>query len=195
MVNVYFDVTSDRHARISSIPRRVWPSSTTIASSLNRAMSPSGSRSAWWSKNHDAGLLEPSDVDPETGYRYYSVDQLPVAQVIRRLRNLKMPVAEVKAVIETRDADTRNRLIATHLDRLESELTRTRAAVGELRDLLEPPPTHPVEHRTVPPTPAIAIQETIDREDVFPWWQGAIGELTASAHAQGLAPTVSSPPT
>jgi len=138
---------------------------------------------------HDAGLLEPREVDPGTGYRYYSVDQLPVAQVIRRLRDLDMPIAEVKAVIGEPDADGRNRLIAAHLDRLESELARTRAAVSELRDLLEPPTPHAIEHRTVPPTAAIAIEETIDREDLFAWWQGAIGELTASAHAQGLRRT------
>ncbi|MBE2320615.1 MerR family transcriptional regulator [Solirubrobacter sp. CPCC 204708] len=138
---------------------------------------------------HDAGLLEPSDIDPQTGYRYYSTDQLPVAQVIRRLRNLRMPVADVKAVLAAADADARNRLIADHLDRLESELAETRAAVSELRDLLQPPAPHPIEHRTVPPTPAIAIEDTVDRDDLYAWWQGAIGELTATARAQGLHQT------
>src|SRR5688500_15431395 len=96
---------------------------------------------------HDAGLLEPSDVDPGTGYRYYSVEQIPVAQVIRRLRNLRMPVAEVKAVLAAPDADLRNRLIAEHLTRLESELAETRTAVNELRDLLQQPVSQPIEHR------------------------------------------------
>jgi DNA-binding transcriptional MerR regulator len=135
---------------------------------------------------HDAGLLEPSEVDPDSGYRYYSPDQIPVAQVIRRLRDLRMPVPEVKAVLAAPDAEARNRLIAEHLTRLESELSRTRAAVGELRDLLEPRASGPIEHRTVPATRAIAIRQTIDRSDLFAWWQGAIGELTAVAGAHGL---------
>lgn len=138
---------------------------------------------------HDAGLLEPSAVDPQTGYRYYSADQIPVAQVIRRLRNLRMPLPEVKAVLAAPDADARNRLIAEHLGRLESELAETRAAVSELRDLLQPPTPHPIEHRTVPPTPAIAIHQTVERDDLYAWWQGAIGELTATALAQGLRRT------
>jgi DNA-binding transcriptional MerR regulator len=138
---------------------------------------------------HDAGLLEPSDVDPETGYRYYSTEQIPVAQVIRRLRNLRMPVGEVKRVLAAPDADARNRLIAEHLTRLESELAETRAAVGELRDLLQPSAPHPIEHRTTPATPAIAVQATVAREDLYAWWQGAIGELTATAHAHGLRRT------
>src|SRR6266566_4943311 len=35
---------------------------------------------------HEVGLLEPSEVDPHNGYRYYSEEQIPLAQVIRRLR-------------------------------------------------------------------------------------------------------------
>ena len=31
---------------------------------------------------HAAGLLEPDTVDPSTGYRYYTPEQIPTAQVI-----------------------------------------------------------------------------------------------------------------
>ena len=51
---------------------------------------------------HQAGLLEPAAVNPDTGYRYYSAGQIPAAQVIRRLRDLEMPVADVKAVLARR---------------------------------------------------------------------------------------------
>src|SRR6202050_1937831 len=34
---------------------------------------------------HSVGLLEPADVDPGNGYRYYGVEQIPHAQVIPRL--------------------------------------------------------------------------------------------------------------
>jgi DNA-binding transcriptional MerR regulator len=138
---------------------------------------------------HEVGLLEPSAVDPDNGYRYYSEDQIPVAQVIRRLRALQMPVAEVRSVLAAPDSDARNRLIVEHLDRLESELAQTRAAVGELRHLLEPEAPYPIEHRTVPPTPAIGIQQTVDRDDIFAWWQGALGELHATIRAAGLSAT------
>ena len=80
---------------------------------------------------HEVGLLEPSEVDPDNGYRYYSEDQIPLAQVIRRLRGLQMPVADVKSVLAAPDSDARNQLIVEHLDRLELELVQTRAAGGE----------------------------------------------------------------
>jgi DNA-binding transcriptional MerR regulator/effector-binding domain-containing protein len=139
---------------------------------------------------HEVGLLPPSEVDPGNGYRYYSERQIPQAQVIRRLRGLQMPVAEVKAVLAADDPEQRNQLIVAHLDRLEAELDRTRAAVGELRDLLERPDGGArVEHRSVAATPAVAIEATVAREDILAWWQGALGELHASARAQGLTAT------
>jgi DNA-binding transcriptional MerR regulator/effector-binding domain-containing protein len=138
---------------------------------------------------HEVGLLEPSEVDPSNGYRYYAEDQIPLAQVIRRLRGLQMPVAEVRSVLAAPDPEARNQLIVAHLDRLEGDLARTRAAVLELRGLLERPVTpRAVEHRTVLPTAAIAIQATVDRDDLLAWWQGALGELHAVLGAQGLQP-------
>ena len=139
---------------------------------------------------HQVGLLEPAAVNPETGYRYYSAGQIPVAQVIRRLRDLEMPVADVKAVLAAPDASARNLLIAAHLDRLEAGLAQTRTAVESLRDLLRPPDGQVViEHRSVPATVAAAVEAVVDRADVLAWWQGALGELWAAARAQGLHAT------
>jgi DNA-binding transcriptional MerR regulator len=139
---------------------------------------------------HQVGLLEPEFVDLRTGYRYYGDEQIPLAQVIRRLRDLEMPIPEVKAVLAAPAASSRNRLIAAHLDSLEAELARTRRAVGALRDLLQRPEAPlVVEHRTVPAVHAAGISQPIDREDAFAWWQGALGELHAAVDAQRLAST------
>jgi DNA-binding transcriptional MerR regulator/effector-binding domain-containing protein len=136
---------------------------------------------------HEVGLLAPATVNPGTGYRYYSADQVPAAQVIRRLRDLEMPVGEVKAVLAADDAADRNALIAAHLDRLEAELAQTRAAVDSLRNLLQPPPGAPaIEHRSVPAVRAAGITAVVDHGDVLAWWQGALGELRATVRAQGL---------
>ncbi len=44
---------------------------------------------------HRVGLLEPADVDPVTGYRRYTSVQIPIAQVIRRFRDLDMPLDDI----------------------------------------------------------------------------------------------------
>jgi DNA-binding transcriptional MerR regulator/effector-binding domain-containing protein len=139
---------------------------------------------------HQVGLLEPAAVNPDTGYRYYAAGQIPAAQVIRRLRDLEMPVADVKAVLAAPDAPARNALIAAHLNRLEAELAQTRAVVESLRTLLAPPDVPAaIEHRSVPATAAAAVQAVVGRADLLAWWQGALGELRATVRAQGLPAT------
>ncbi len=56
---------------------------------------------------HRIGLLEPAEVDPFTGHRRYTTDQIPTAQVIRRFRALDMPLEEIHAVITTADPGAR----------------------------------------------------------------------------------------
>jgi DNA-binding transcriptional MerR regulator len=139
---------------------------------------------------HQVGLLEPAEVDPHTGYRYYRVEQIPTAQIIQRFRDLGMPIDEVKAVLEAPDLDTRNALISAHLRRLEGELEQTRQAVLSLRNLLEPALAPiSVEHRTLPATQAIGIQEVVDLSDLLVWYHGALGELYATIAVQGVQPS------
>jgi len=99
---------------------------------------------------HEDGLLEPDQVDPHSGYRYYSTDQVPTAQVIRRFRDLDMPVREIARLLAA-DVDERATLITDHLARLQQRLAATTEAVGALQRLLtaEPRPL-PVEHRREP---------------------------------------------
>lgn len=139
---------------------------------------------------HRVGLLEPDEVDRHTGRRYYTTAQIPTAQIIRRLRALDMPVEQIANVLAAPDLDTRNALLAAHLNQMEQELTRTRTAVASLRDLLTGPPggtRAEIGRRSVPATPAAAITETVDVGEALTWYQGALGEIYATLDAQGLA--------
>lgn len=135
---------------------------------------------------HDAGLLEPDTVDPASGYRYYTAGQIPTAQVIHRLRELDVPLPDVRRILGAADPGTRAALVAEHLRRLEAELDRTRAAVTSLRRLLQPEPAPlAVELRRVPQTTAAAVEDDVDHDDVLGWYAGAMAEL----HAVVGAPT------
>ena len=138
---------------------------------------------------HRVGLLEPADVDPFTGHRRYTTDQIPAAQVIRRFRELDMPIEEIRGILAAPDIPARNELIAAHLSRLEQGLARTQNAVAALRDLLSDPqnPGTGISHRSVTATPAAAITAAIDVADASAWYQGALGELHATLSAQGLS--------
>ncbi len=132
---------------------------------------------------HDVGLLEPVSVDPATGYRAYSVAQVPTARVIRRLRDLDMPLDAVRGVLDASDAgdvDARDRLIVVHLERMEVQLEQTQESVASLRALLgTSQPELAVEHRTVPPLRALAITKTVAWDDVEAWLADAFDALHA----------------
>ena len=77
---------------------------------------------------HDMGVLVPAAIDPFSGYRSYDTGQVPTAQVIRRLRDLNMPLDQIRAVLEASDVGERNQEIVAHLERMESQLAQTQAA-------------------------------------------------------------------
>ena len=130
---------------------------------------------------HEAGLLEPATVDTFTGYRYYSAEQIPPAQVIHRLRELDVPLAEVKSILATDDPRRRADLITGHLRRLEEELDRTRSAVVSLRQLLRPEPADlRVELRSVPARTVAAIGDRVALDGVVAWYDAAMAELDAA---------------
>jgi DNA-binding transcriptional MerR regulator/effector-binding domain-containing protein len=137
---------------------------------------------------HRVELLEPAQVDPDTGYRRYTTEQIPVAQVIRRFRDLEMPIEQIQAVLRAPDLTARNRLIADHLSQLEQDLARTQQAVASLRDLLaDPSAAASVSHRRVGATMAAAVSDTVGAGDLLPWFLGALGELYATLDARGVA--------
>ena len=63
---------------------------------------------------HDTGLLEPAEVDSHTGYRRYLTNQIPQAQMIKRFRELRMPLNEIRQLLASPDGSTRNAIIAAH---------------------------------------------------------------------------------
>jgi len=139
---------------------------------------------------HRIGLLEPADVDSDTGHRRYAVSQIPTAQVIRRFRALQMPLDDIAGVLSAPDVDARNELIAAHLIRLEQSLAQTQEATASLRSLLQQPAgAVSVEHRSVDSVTAVAVSEVIDVEDALSWYQGALGELYATLAAQNIPTT------
>src|SRR5512133_475842 len=47
----------------------------------------------------ELGILQPIQIDPQTGYRYYGPDQLPTARMIRNMRDMDMPLATIRRVL------------------------------------------------------------------------------------------------
>jgi DNA-binding transcriptional MerR regulator/effector-binding domain-containing protein len=136
---------------------------------------------------HDLGVLEPAAVDPFTGYRSYDTSQVGSAQVIRRLRDLGMPLDSIAAVLAAPDLEARNREIAAHLARMERQLEQTQASVAALRALLTGPADRPaVELRAIPAVTALAVRQVVDAADLTEWGAGAFDALAQALTVAGL---------
>ena len=138
---------------------------------------------------HDIGLLAPARIDPSSGYRYYRPEQVAPARLIRRLRELDLPVDGVRAVLDAPDDAARDRVIAEHLDRMSRQLRETQEAVDSLRRMLTGEERVEVGRREEPAELTLAIRGTVDGGSVVSWWIEAFTELHRLLRTSGVART------
>src|SRR3954464_6245841 len=139
---------------------------------------------------HDVGVLEPAEIDPATGYRFYLPSQVGLAQMIRRLRDLGMPLDEVRTIMQAPDATTRDATLVAHLQRMEEQLAQTQQTVASLRTLLQQQPESlQVERRAIAATSALAITQIVDASEAVAWWMNAFTVLHRTLASRGAART------
>ena len=103
----------------------------------------------------DVGLLHPAHVDPDTGYRFYALAQARIAEAIRRLRALQLPLDEIAAVLAGGGEVLRERL-EVHRARIEGQVVDSNRILAELdrlihgEETLVPEETLQVEIRDLP---------------------------------------------
>jgi DNA-binding transcriptional MerR regulator/effector-binding domain-containing protein len=82
---------------------------------------------------HDEGLLAPSFVDPQTGYRYYDQRQIEAARVIALLRGLELPLAQIKEILQNRGDDQDVlQVIERHKSAIEEKVRHLRKVARSL---------------------------------------------------------------
>lgn len=90
----------------------------------------------------DSGLLAPASVDQNSGYRYYAPDQTPRALLIRRLREIGMPLEQITEVLGTGGTDAA-RLIDEHVAGLAHRARRARETAAAVKAALSAPDAGP----------------------------------------------------
>ena len=86
-------------------------------------------------------LLRPAYIDRFTGYRRYRRAQLETARTIARLRDLELPLDEIREVLAMDDPAEQRRRLAAHRARIEARtnrLTRLLHVVGRMTDGKDP---------------------------------------------------------
>jgi DNA-binding transcriptional MerR regulator len=135
---------------------------------------------------HESGLLVPTEVDPATGYRSYTVAQLTDAAIIRRLRQLDLPLEAVRAVLDARDPEVTRKVLAEHGAVLEDRLASTQRAIDELSRAVDAPASHtPVHRRFDPGATVLACDGTVAEVEWEPFLHRARQLLVEAAQARG----------
>ncbi len=138
----------------------------------------------------DVGLLEPARKDPSSGYRYYRPEQVAQARLIRRLRDLDLPVDDVRTVLEAPDEATRNAVMVEHLDRMSRQLEQVQETVESLRRMLSDDDEEiGVTIRDEPATMVLAIRGHVDGDSAVSWWIEAFTELHRLLRTAGISRT------
>jgi DNA-binding transcriptional MerR regulator len=82
-------------------------------------------------------LLRPAEVDRFTGYRRYRREQLETARAIARLRDLEVPLDEVRLVLAADDPADQRRRVGEHRARIEARINRLQRVLHVLGQLSE----------------------------------------------------------
>ena len=103
----------------------------------------------------EIGLLEPAHVDEATGYRFYALDQARRADAIRRLRELEVPLEDVRRVLDGEPG-----VLAGHRERLIERIGALSAHVAVLGRIVEG------EEELVPEETQVSVRFELHIEDV-----------------------------
>jgi DNA-binding transcriptional MerR regulator len=83
------------------------------------------------------GLLRPVVVDADSGYRYYSITQLPLARRIRLLRSIDMPLEAIDAVLHAPTPEAMDGHLHEHRQRIEARIAKDQQALRLLQQLID----------------------------------------------------------
>jgi DNA-binding transcriptional MerR regulator len=90
------------------------------------------------------GLLAPAIVDPSTGYRFFRAEQVDRARLIRRLRDLELPLEEIRRLLALApDPAAFGAALGEHRRRIEARLTRLQRILHTIDHLVAPDGTDP----------------------------------------------------
>jgi DNA-binding transcriptional MerR regulator len=139
----------------------------------------------------DAGLLQPAEVDPASGYRRYRTGQLHAARLIGLLRGADVSLAEIASLLVELDTDAAlaSTRLDDHLRQLEARHSSRRLLIRHIHAIIrhKEPPMFDIHTRHVLAQRVMSIQRRLhaDETDAF------VTEAKAAFadHLEGRQPT------
>src|SRR5688572_22832643 len=102
----------------------------------------------------DHALLTPVHIDASTGYRYYSLDQLPRLNRILALKDLGMSLASIRRLLDERiTPDELHGMLRLREAELEQDILESQMRLERVRERLRQ-----IEQESQPDIPEVAIR-------------------------------------
>ena len=121
----------------------------------------------------EKGLLPPSWVDPDSGYRYYRVEQLQVATMIALLRRGGMPLAEIRAFLRRPSVER----LEEYERRVADEFADRRRVLRYAKRLLKEEPMYDVLTTTMDEQPYVSRTKRVLVPELEPFIVDSFREL------------------
>ena len=121
------------------------------------------------------GLLSPTRVDNDSGYRYYRTEQLHVARVIALLRAAGMPLREIRRFL----VDPRPALLDEYEERAQREHAGRMEVLAYARQVIEEEPMFEVELRDDAAQRYVSRTSNVKVDALSRFISETIGELVA----------------
>ena len=143
------------------------------------------------------GLLQPHHVDPQTGYRYYGVDQLPGARMIRNMRDMDMPLATIRQVLAALPSlpEQAEALVQEYAELREWQVEQIRVQVQQLIQQIQkenPPMSFEVNIKQMAPQQVLSATYHIKVNKLDETIRKSVDTMYAMLEAQKFA--ASAPP-
>ncbi len=136
----------------------------------------------------ELGLLRPALVDPDTSYRYYTLSQVRVAESIRLLRALDMPLEDVQRYLAEADPAAVRDLLNRHQRRMEERVEDGQRILSYLRRLQGDDAYQPAEVRArrFERQHVHGIAARVPEQEVSGTWRALAAELRAHCERHRL---------
>jgi len=136
----------------------------------------------------ELGLLVPAHTDRWTGYRYYGAEQLSAARLIRLMREMEMPLSDIRRVLAA-EPEEAERLLGAHqralAERLEQARFVGRQLIQTIRQKEVAMTALPVETRELVPQQVVSIEGHILVSELDGFISQSLERLRAFVAAQG----------
>jgi len=135
-------------------------------------------------------IFKPAHVDSQTGYRYYDIDQIPSARMIRNMRDMDMPLTTIRRVLAMMPVSQAQveLMLGQYLEIRENQLEQIRSLARQFSQQLQPEAIKmklEVEIREIPMQQIISITRRHTVDGLGKQEEEDIGALFKLAGEQG----------